>query len=294
MSAAQQAPEWLAIAMTPSDTPHCHATLWSMSESQVLQRHDHQVQQADPQTGLLALLHSYAAQDPAAKARPVFISGSGLAAPAMVPANPAELPTSTLVLDGWQLQLVPGLQQTAPTALMQGPETQISGFLARNPKWDGVICLPGLTTHWAQVSADEVVSFQSFLTAQLFGALCQNETSNWSLSALQDATADTMSRPERLASRLAELAVHTQRNSKDSAELSGLLWGYLIGAELAAARPYWLGQNLTLIGADVHAAPYAAALEAQGLPVTRAQVPPMALAGLIQARRVHRKQTTPR
>ncbi|WP_277620928.1 2-dehydro-3-deoxygalactonokinase [Pseudophaeobacter leonis] len=92
-----------------------------------------------------------------------------------------------------------------------------------------------------------------------------------------------MSRPERLASRLAELQATVQLQSGDNTEMAGKLWGYLLGAELAAARPYWLGQNLALIAEDALASPYLAALSAQGLPVTRAQPDRMALEGLVQA-----------
>ena len=53
---------------------------------------------------------------------------------------------------------------------MRGEETQIAGFLALNPGWDGVICLPGTHSKWAHVSAGEVVSFQTFLTGESFRA----------------------------------------------------------------------------------------------------------------------------
>jgi 2-dehydro-3-deoxygalactonokinase len=117
---------------------------------------------------------------------------------------------------------------------------------------------------------------------------------------LAQAVADTISRPERLASRLAELrarqhiaggsaAEHntTEHNTtgRNTTETAGLLWGYLLGAELAAARAYWLGQNLALIAPDHLAAPYMAALTAQGLPVTQAQPDRMAIEGLMQANR---------
>ena len=32
-----------------------------------------------------------------------------------------------------------------------------------------MICLPGATSVWAQISAGEVVSFQTFLTGELLG-----------------------------------------------------------------------------------------------------------------------------
>jgi 2-dehydro-3-deoxygalactonokinase len=63
------------------------------------------------------------------------------------------------------------------------------------------------------------------------------------------------------------------------ARLSGLL----IGLELAATKPYWLGQELALIGAPDLCATYAAALTAQGLSPTQHSGDDMTLAGLTAA-----------
>ncbi len=64
--------------------------------------------------------------------------------------------------------VIPGIKQANPADVMRGEETQIAGFLARNKNWDGVICLPGTHTKWVHVSADEVVSFHTFMTGELF------------------------------------------------------------------------------------------------------------------------------
>lgn len=221
---------------------------------------------------------------------PVLVCGLEEGAPVTVPASPGELSLQPEHHQGWELLHLPALSQQAPRGLMQTQVAQIAGFLALNPKWDGVICLPGAVTHWVLVSAAEVVSFQSALTLAVFRALAQpigmqDAAASWSESALTEAAADTMSRPERLASRLAELQAQVQLDALAHPETIGRLWGYLIGADLAAARPYWLGQNLALIAHDDLASPYLAALSAQGLPVTQADPNRMALQGLIQARR---------
>ena len=54
--------------------------------------------------------------------------------------------------------------------------------------------------------------------------------------------------------------------------------------ELAAAKPYWLGQNVALLGASGLVAHYRTALEAQGLPVLIADADRMTLEGLKSAR----------
>ena len=64
-----------------------------------------------------------------------------------------------------------------------------------------------------------------------------------------------------------------------TARLSGLL----IGAELAAARPYWLGQKIVLIGAPKLSEHYRTALELQGLNADTAGATETTLAGLTAA-----------
>ena len=60
------------------------------------------------------------------------------------------------------------------------------------------------------------------------------------------------------------------------ARLSGLL----IGTELAGAKPYWLGQRVTLVGAEKLSAAYARALAAQGIAAERMNATDCTLAGL--------------
>ena len=59
----------------------------------------------------------------------------------------------------------------------------------------------------------------------------------------------------------------------------------MIGAELAAARPYWLGMDIAIIGADAAARPYASALLSLGASATLADAERMTLAGLTAAYR---------
>ena len=69
------------------------------------------------------------------------------------------------------VHILPGLKQNDPADVMRGEETQIAGHLARAPGFDGVICLPGTHTKWAQISAGEVVSFRTFMTGEMFALL---------------------------------------------------------------------------------------------------------------------------
>ncbi len=293
MCASLSSKHWTAVHLGDKET-----LLWTLASGDVIHHQRTPRTAADAKQDLIAAL----SQAQVTKSAPVLVCGLTEPRAALkVPVTPADLDLMASDLEGWPLLALPGLRQTSPVGLMQNSTAQISGFLALNPKWDGVICLPGAVTHWVQVSAAEVVSFQSTLTTGLYAAL---ETrfalpASWSESALAQAVADTISRPERLASRLAELQARLQSTDTVSApddrtEAAGLLWGYLLGAELAATRPYWLGQNLALIAPDSLASPYISALAAQGLPVTQAQPDRMALEGLKQAwRREGDSPTTP-
>ncbi len=188
------------------------------------------------------------------------------------------------------VHIVPGLKQDKPADVMRGEETQIAGFLALNPGFDGVLCLPGTHTKWAHISAGEVVSFASFMTGEVFSLLSQHSVLRhsmgeaWSDAAFAEALSDAMARPERLAGHLFGIRASGLLGQSNSAEARARLSGLLIGAELAAARPYWLGQNVAVIGAPGLADLYAQALTAQGAAPVMTDAEAMTQAGLAAAR----------
>jgi len=184
------------------------------------------------------------------------------------------------------LRIVPGLCQDRPADVMRGEETQIAGVLAAVPGFDGVLCLPGTHTKWVEISAGEVVSFRSFMTGELYRALSaatvlrHSTGPGWQAEAFSTALADTLSRPEGLAARLFTIRAEGLLHGLDPAAASARLSGLLIGAELAAARPYWLGREVAVIGAPALAGRYAEALMLQGVPARREDGAAMVLAGL--------------
>lgn len=233
----------------------------------------------DFESALLALVAPWL--DPAAASVPVLACGmvgsrQGWAEAPYRPVPCAALApalTEAPVRDArLRLWIVPGVRQDSPADVMRGEETQIAGFLAAEPGFDGVLCLPGTHSKWVRISAGEIVSFQTFVTGELFAVLGRHsvlrhslDPQGWDAAAFAAALDDAMSRPERLAARLfairAEHLLHGLSGGAARARLSGAL----IGAELAAARPYWLGQDVVVIGAAEVSGIYAAALAAQGL-----------------------------
>jgi len=61
------------------------------------------------------------------------------------------------------------------------------------------------------------------------------------------------------------------------------LSGLLIGTELAAAKPYWLGQQIAVIGDSKLAKLYVDALATQAAPATQVNASSITLAGLTAA-----------
>ncbi len=190
-----------------------------------------------------------------------------------------------------RMMIAPGLKQTTPADVMRGEETQIAGALALLPGFDGVLCLPGTHSKWAHISAGEVVSFQTFLTGELFALLCEHSVlrhgisaKGWDDTAFDSAVSDAISRPEKFAARLFTLRAEGLIAGLGPDAARAALSGLLIGCELAAAKPYWLGQQVVLVGAEKLSAAYARALAAQGLTATRLDATASTLAGLACAR----------
>ena len=173
---------------------------------------------------------------------------------------------------------------------MRGEETQITGFLARNKNWDGVICLPGTHTKWVHVSADEVVSFQTFMTGELFDVIATQTVlrhsiaaDGWDDEAFAQGLDMGLSRPERLAARLFSLRANGLLNDMPGTAARAQLSGMLIGTELAAAKPYWLGQQIAVIGDSKLSKLYVDALATQAAPATQVNAATITLAGLTVA-----------
>ena len=188
------------------------------------------------------------------------------------------------------VQIVPGLKQVKPADVMRGEETQIAGALALDPAFDGAMCLPGTHSKWVQISAGEVVSFQTYLTGEMFALLSAQSVlrhgmaaTGWDEDAFDLGVANGMARPERLAAHLfrlrAEGLIADLGPDAARAQLSGLL----IGAELAAARPYWLGARVVLVGSPELTALYARALAAMGAPSQTLPAKDCTIAGLARA-----------
>lgn len=178
---------------------------------------------------------------PAPKASDVLPLRFGAGHPEQVPAH---------VRDGGDGVLT----QPQPAGVLPTPARLALVGLCRVAKdFEGTACvIQGGRSHWVQLSADEVVSFQSYLSPRLAQTLGAGQRDRID----EDALGDTLSRPERLA---------TQLSSAELTANPGATLGHLLGAELSATRPYWLGARVALIATGPMAASYAQAFKTQGL-----------------------------
>ena len=206
------------------------------------------------------------------------------------PALPSGLIEAPCRTPGLRVRIIPGVAQSDPADVMRGEETQIAGFLRLNPGWNGTLCLPGTHVKWVQVSAGEIVSFRTFMTGEIFAAIGGHTVLRHSLGeegldeeAFAAALADGMATPANLGQRLFSIRAEALLHGLSSTAARGRLSGLLIGAELVAARGWWLGARVAVIGTGALAQRYGRALEAQGLAPTLARSDAVTLAGLIDA-----------
>jgi len=142
------------------------------------------------------------------------------------------------------------IQDTPPDAISAELRQVLIDLLQAHLGWDGVVLYQGAEfSHWMQISAEELISVQSFLTPRMIA------DHSGAPKPKMDVLSDVMSKPERLAALL-----HRATVTMDA----GMATGALVGAELAAAKPYWLGQSVIVIG-DL----YTEALKAQGVQVAQ-------------------------
>ncbi|WP_282568962.1 2-dehydro-3-deoxygalactonokinase [Aliiroseovarius sp. S2029] len=226
----------------------------------------------------------------------------GMRHPAVSPATDAYLSTpcapptiaqaTPYQMRGFELSLLPGVKQAAPPDLMRGEEMQVAGLLTFDPNFDGILCLPGPQMKWVHISAGEIVSFRTFMTGELFDLLSRDtmlrsamNAEGWDHAVFEQTLSETLVRPADLAAKIFSVYADIELNARSADVARGRLLAVLIGAELAAAKPYWLGQNVAIPADAPMAAAYATALEAQGVAVRHLNDVNLELSGLIAAYR---------
>ncbi len=175
------------------------------------------------------------------------------------------------------VQILPGLKQHSPADVMRGEETQIKGILTTYSLFDGVVCLPGTHTKWVRISAGEVVNFQTFMTGELFSLLSERSVLKYSVSKegwdekiFKNSIEEIISNNKIFSAKLFSLRAESILEDLLGSNARSRLSGYLIGLELSASRPYWLGETVFILGEDSISMAYEVGLKSQGATVIRA------------------------
>ena len=174
---------------------------------------------------------------------------------------------------GGPVALVPGLvvENDAMPDVMRGEETQILGALALSGRDAGLFLLPGTHSKWAEVTGGRIVSFRTFMTGEVFGALKDHTILGRLMRAGDDA--DGFARGVRegaalgsagaLLNRLFATRSYGLMDRLADTALADYLSGLLIGAEVAEATRQTDGA-VTIIASPALAQRYTDALRLTG------------------------------
>lgn len=195
---------------------------------------------------------------------------------AQCPAGADDIVTALANIDhaGHMIALVPGLltENDGMPDVMRGEETQIFGALALSGSDDGLFLLPGTHSKWAEVAGGRIVSFRTFMTGEVFGALKDHTI----LGRLMRGDARDMDGFARgvgegaalragaaLLNRIFATRTYGLTGRLADTALADYLSGLLIGAEVATAT-----ENariaVTIVASAALAARYAEALRLLG------------------------------
>ena len=170
------------------------------------------------------------------------------------------------------VRIIPGLKQSQIPDIMRGEETQILGFLNKNPDFEGVMCFTGTHTKWVKIGGGEVIFFETFMTGEMFDVLSNHSIIKFSASSGQinmneakEAALEIFDKPHKFSSHLFKLRANNLLNHSPATETRSRLSGYTIGLEIAGSRHFWLGNNVIIVGTHPVAEIYSEVLKKQGV-----------------------------
>jgi 2-dehydro-3-deoxygalactonokinase len=192
------------------------------------------------------------------------------------PASPDEIAAAGLqvkLADGTSATVLPGLScDDGAFDVMRGEETLLVGLGLE----DGIACLPGTHSKWAEIGEGRIVRFASFMTGEVYGLLRQHSIlARLAEEPAGDDAAVGASRGLAAANRpggLLNTAFSTRTEVLGGRMKGGAVGPYLsallVAHEIAsAAALFGRQQPVPLVADGVLAESYSAAFEAAGLPI---------------------------
>jgi 2-dehydro-3-deoxygalactonokinase len=200
--------------------------------------------------------------------------------------------------DGLEVRILPGLAQTDAHRpdVMRGEETQLLGFLAADPGFSGIICLPGTHNKWVYVAQGQISRFQTAMTGEIFALLSRRSVLRHVIGGAEHFTPDAPAFAAALGEALAQPAqlpfslfqiraaglLAGQTGAAAAARLSGLLIGTEVAAALSGATA---GGEVMVLASGALAPLYAQAVTRAGWSCRLRDAEPLTLAGLETAAR---------
>jgi len=175
-----------------------------------------------------------------------------------VPIDNQQLTIATTKDSRIKVNLVPGVMQNYSADIMRGEETQIAGFINKNPDFNGVVCLPGTHTKWVNVKEGQITSFKTFMTGELFGVISNHtlirhsiSIKGWNQAGFEAGIHEGFNNPGSIASNLFSLRAESIVNDLDRDQARSTLSGLLLGVELNGAQTFWENSNVKIIGSQL-------------------------------------------
>lgn len=222
-----------------------------------------------------------------------------------VPVRPEELASGAVRPDisdpRIDVAILPGLKQVDDPDVMRGEETQLVGFMAAHPAFDGWVCLPGTHSKWARVSGGAIRGFKTYMTGEVFALLSKQSIlrhsmdDRWDDAAFEQTVCEAASAPTGFLHRLFTVRASGLVGNADAASQPGasVLSGAVIGSEIAdvvrdLGRDSQIAQiaQIALIGDGKLAGLYRKALAAHGFDADAVDGEAITIAGLASAYRV--------
>ena len=192
---------------------------------------------------------------------------------AQCPARTKDLAASLVHVentDNDSISLIPGItwrSEGGAPDVIRGEETQVFGALADLGVSDGLFVLPGTHSKWISVSDNQIISFQSYMTGEIFSALKDNTILGRMM--VEPATDNSFERgvtastangtPGHLLHQVFSTRTLGLFDELSDDESAGYLSGLLIGSEIHAGmaacnRPLHIMAGSTLSSLYVRAA----------------------------------------
>lgn len=177
-------------------------------------------------------------------------------------------------VNGCDVKIVPGIRTMAGLSgrpdVMRGEETQIFGW-ASSRKSEGVICLPGTHTKWAQMENGSIKNFTTSVNGELFDIVLNHSVlvggSNLPPACIGDEYrhgVEIGGSDVPLTQLLMSVRSEQILGNYDVIQAKSYLLGLLIGSDVACSLQYAEGQPIAVIGGSAPSSFYAEAIRYLG------------------------------